>query len=102
LSAAVAADDARTPERAPRSAQSSGALTSFDLDFPGGTPGELVAAIRKASRIPLNAKFLAVPVSTAFKPKHLHHGAWNAPSARLTLLPIPASMKAEPMRRVHE
>jgi hypothetical protein len=30
-------------------------LTSFDLDFPGGTPKELVTAIEKAWRRPLNA-----------------------------------------------
>jgi hypothetical protein len=30
-------------------------LTKFDLDFPGGTPGELVAAIQKAMGRPLNA-----------------------------------------------
>ena len=31
------------------------ALTKFDLDFPGGTPKELVAAIEKAMGKPLNA-----------------------------------------------
>jgi len=31
------------------------ALTKFDLDFPGGTPKELIAAIQKASGKPLNA-----------------------------------------------
>lgn len=30
-------------------------LTKFDLDFPGGTPSDLVRAIEKASGIPLNA-----------------------------------------------
>jgi hypothetical protein len=30
-------------------------LTKFNLDFPGGTPGELVAAIEKATGRPLNA-----------------------------------------------
>ncbi len=30
-------------------------LTKFDLDFPGGTPKELIAAIQKASGRPLNA-----------------------------------------------
>jgi len=30
-------------------------LAKFDLDFPGGTPGELVAAIQKAMGRPLNA-----------------------------------------------
>jgi len=37
-----------TPEAKP-------SLTKFDLDFPGGTPGELVAAIQKAMGRPLNA-----------------------------------------------
>lgn len=31
------------------------ALTRFDLDFPGGTPGQLVVAIEKATGKPLNA-----------------------------------------------
>ena len=31
------------------------ALTRFNLDFPGGTPKELVAAIEKAMGRPLNA-----------------------------------------------
>jgi len=31
------------------------ALTKFNLDFPGGTPKELVAAIEKAAKKPLNA-----------------------------------------------
>jgi hypothetical protein len=30
-------------------------LTRFDLDFPGGTPGELVAAIEQSTGRPLNA-----------------------------------------------
>src|SRR5947208_7400417 len=34
----------------------------FNLDFPGGTPAELVAAIQKASRRPLNA---VIPVELA-------------------------------------
>ena len=29
-------------------------LTKFDLDFPGGTPGQLVAAIQQAMKRPLN------------------------------------------------
>jgi len=40
---------------APQPAQQEPALAKFDLDFPGGTPGELVAAIQKASGRPLNA-----------------------------------------------
>src|SRR5881628_1519236 len=38
------------------------ALIKFDLDFPGGTPKELIAAIQKASGHPLNA---IVPEETA-------------------------------------
>jgi hypothetical protein len=38
---------------APPAAESS--LTKFDLDFPGGTPKDLVAAIEKATGRPLNA-----------------------------------------------
>ena len=37
------------------SQQQSGELTRFNLDFPGGTPKELVAAIQKAMEKPLNA-----------------------------------------------
>jgi len=37
-------------------------LTKFNLDFPGGTPKELVAAIEKASAHPLNA---IIPVEDA-------------------------------------
>jgi len=55
LNPAVAAEVAKAPAKASESVQSSGGLTSFDLDFPGGTPRDLVAAIRKASGIPLNA-----------------------------------------------
>ena len=36
-------------------AGSEGSLTRFDLDFPGGTPEQLVRAIEKASTKPLNA-----------------------------------------------
>src|ERR1041385_4868524 len=34
---------------------SASTITKFDLDFPGGTPGELVAAIQRALGKPLNA-----------------------------------------------
>jgi len=37
------------------SSQDQSKLTPFDLDFPGGTPAELVAAIEKATGKPLNA-----------------------------------------------
>jgi hypothetical protein len=43
------AQPAKQPE------QRSGELTRFSLDFPGGTPKELVAAIQKAMGKPLNA-----------------------------------------------
>ncbi len=39
-----------------------GALTKFKLDFPGGTPGELVAAIEKAAGRPLN---VIIPIEFA-------------------------------------
>ena len=39
----------------PRPEQRPGELTRFSLDFPGGTPKELVAAIQKAMGKPLNA-----------------------------------------------
>jgi hypothetical protein len=40
---------------AKQSATDTSQLTKFDLDFPGGTPKELVAAIQKARSKPLNA-----------------------------------------------
>jgi len=42
------------PQRPPDSTTDSN-LTRFDLNFPGGTPKELVEAIEKTSRKPLNA-----------------------------------------------
>jgi hypothetical protein len=54
---------ASEPEPAP-------VLTTFDLDFPGGTPKELVTAIEKAWRRPLNAivpEELAATKLPAFK-----------------------------------
>lgn len=39
----------------PGTVQSEPMLTRYDLDFPGGTPWQLVAAIQKASGRPLNA-----------------------------------------------
>jgi hypothetical protein len=47
-----------TPPAAPAPPAAPGekdGLTRFDLDFPGGRPGELVAAIQKAMGRPLNA-----------------------------------------------
>ncbi|MHB8523085.1 MAG: hypothetical protein ACYDH9_20330 [Limisphaerales bacterium] len=41
------------PIRPPQSAAEA-SFTKFNLDFPGGTPGELVKAIEKASGKPLN------------------------------------------------
>lgn len=48
------APQSRAPGRA-AAAEPTEALTRFDLDFPGGTPNELVAAIQKAMARPLNA-----------------------------------------------
>src|ERR1041385_5181360 len=42
------------PQMTPPSPQSTAGLTRFSLDFPGGTPRELAAAIQKASGKPLN------------------------------------------------
>jgi hypothetical protein len=40
-------------------------LTKFDLDFPGGTPADLVSAIEKASGKPLN---IVIPIGSAETP----------------------------------
>ena len=45
----------------PQESSPKGALTKFDLDFPGGTPQELVTAIQKSMGRPLN-----VIIPTAF------------------------------------
>lgn len=58
------------PPQAPMPSQPSASpevqLTRFNLDFPGGTPNELVAAIQKATGKPLNAiinaDLMAVPL----------------------------------------
>lgn len=55
-----------TEESSPRSE-----LARFDLDFPGGTPGELVAAIEKATGKPLNA---VIPTE---------HAGYRLPSLRM-------------------
>jgi len=39
----------------PASQRSSASLTKFDIDFPGGTPNDLVIAIEKSMERPLNA-----------------------------------------------
>jgi hypothetical protein len=49
----VFGQDKATPT--PPAKAASPTLTKFDLDFPGGTPNELVAAIQKAMGRPLNA-----------------------------------------------
>lgn len=43
-----------SPSTSTQAASARSALTKFNLDFPGGTPGELVAAIQKALGRPLN------------------------------------------------
>jgi hypothetical protein len=48
------AQEAQTPAKAQPQAPAP-KLTLFDLDFPGGTPGELVEAIQRATGRPLNA-----------------------------------------------
>jgi hypothetical protein len=47
-------------------------LQRFDLDFPGGTPGELVAAITKAQGQPLNAIIPIDQQSTKIMPIKVH------------------------------
>jgi hypothetical protein len=47
--------NAPQPPPAPGLPSSPPVLPAFDLDFPGGTPADLVAAIQKASGKPLNA-----------------------------------------------
>jgi hypothetical protein len=51
-------------------------LTKFDLDFPGGTPAELVAAIQKAIGKPLN---VVVPVEWA---------AWKLPPLKMSRVDV--------------
>jgi hypothetical protein len=56
--AVLTAGSTRAQQAAPTQSaipQSSPPLTKFDLAFPGGTPGDLVAAIQKAMGRPLNA-----------------------------------------------
>src|SRR5215469_2197083 len=43
-------------------------LTEFDLDFPGGTPADLVAAIEKATGKPLNAIISTEDADTQLPP----------------------------------
>jgi hypothetical protein len=49
----LSAEQAPAPKPLPIAQETS--LTKFNLDFPGGTPAELVAAIQKAMGRPLNA-----------------------------------------------
>ena len=50
-----AGPDVDTPlKQPPKAAPSAPSLTKFNLDFPGGTPGQLVAVIEKAMGKPLN------------------------------------------------
>jgi len=54
--------NAQKLETARKQKEAETALTKFNLDFPGGTPKELVAAIEKATGKPLNA---IIPDETA-------------------------------------
>jgi hypothetical protein len=48
-------------------------LPKFDLNFPGGTPGELVAAISKASGHPLNAIIPREDEAVVLPPLRMRH-----------------------------
>lgn len=65
---AISAQTADKSAPAPAAAQR---LTKFDLDFPGGTPGELTAAIQQAMKRPLNA---IIPVEYA---------SWKLPPVKM-------------------
>lgn len=72
---ALAAEPANETAQRVRSAnepKSASPLTTFDLDFHGGTPSELVAAIQKATGRPLNA---IIPVEYA---------GWQLPPLKMT------------------
>jgi hypothetical protein len=56
------------PVEAPKSE-----LPKFDLDFPGGTPGQLVQAITKASGHPLNAIIPKEDAEVMLPPMKLRH-----------------------------
>ncbi|HLP26106.1 MAG TPA: hypothetical protein VK477_10530 [Acidobacteriota bacterium] len=57
------------PANPPPVAQAEGStLTKFDLDFPGGTPAELVKAIEKATGRPLNVIVSAADVARRIPP----------------------------------
>lgn len=74
LASSLSASDAPVAAQ-PSTAQtapSRAVLTTFDLDFPGGTPRELIAAIEKAQHRPLNA---IVPNE---------YDNWKLPSLKMT------------------
>jgi len=57
-------------------------FTKFDLDFPGGTPGELVAAIQQATKRPLNA---IIPTDRA---------AWKLPPIKMANVSVAQLFRA--------
>ncbi len=64
--AAVQAANKEAADHAP-------ALTKFNLDFPGGTPQELVAAIEKATGKPLNVIILGEDADAQLPPLKMNH-----------------------------
>ncbi|HTI98816.1 MAG TPA: hypothetical protein VL527_07920 [Dongiaceae bacterium] len=65
------------------------ALTRFDLDFPGGTPADLVAAIQKAMGKPLNVIIPEEAADTPLPPLKMH----DVDVAQLFAALEPASFK---------
>jgi hypothetical protein len=65
-------------------------ITRFNLDFPGGTPGELVAAIQKAMGKPLNAIIPAEHANVQLPPLKMN----NVDVPRLFLALEQASVKS--------
>lgn len=65
------------------------ALTRFDLDFPGGTPADLVAAIQKAMGKPLNVIIPEEDANTPLPPLKMH----DVDVAQLFAALEPASLK---------
>jgi hypothetical protein len=66
-------------------------LTKFDLDFPGGTPGQLVGAVEKAMGKPLNAIILSEDANVQLPPLKMN----NVDVAQLFQALQSASMKRE-------
>jgi hypothetical protein len=66
---------AQQPEKgnAPTAAEPARRLTKFDLDFPGGTPAQLVAAIQKAMGRPLNVIVPAEYADWKLPPLKMNH-----------------------------